>query len=268
MLTYHKVARAPGAEPEFYTVTPDQLDHQLELLARSDLPALQPEDLLTSRSSRPRSSQSNVPLNLTVPPERAGWSAPTGYLLTFDDATVDHYETVLPTLTRYNRRAIFFTPSSKLNRPGYLTTEQARKISQAGHTLGLHSHEHRRLDWLGEEDIRVQMELSMEALGAIAGERPRMFAPPGGFIDRRVRKIALEHGLEVIRTMRWGYNQRFDPKALECVPVNRFFTDQQFRRTLQFRNRSFLYAAKELAKKVLPTKAYERLRAAVFGGRG
>src|SRR5208282_5965625 len=162
-------------------------------------------------------------------------------LLSFDDGTLDHFEVVLPILEQHHLRAVFFVPTAKLNCPGYLTSSQAEELSRAGHTLGLHGHEHLRLDRLTEEDVRVQMEISRRILGELSGSKAVMFAPVGGYLDRRVRAGALECGVQVIRTMRWGYNRRCDLTELECIPVNRFFTEAQFDRVLRFRNQSLAY---------------------------
>ena len=245
VLTYHKVLRGPDPESEFYTIQAEQLEHQLELLAQGGFQALAPEELL---ELKPRSN-------------------PT-YLLCFDDGTADHYEVVLPLLAHHRCRAVFFTPTAKLDRPGYVTSKQVTELSRAGQTIGAHSHEHRRLDWLGEEDIRVQMQLSHQIIGNLVGAPPVFFAPPGGYFDLRVRDIALESGIRVIRVMRWGYNQVPDLAALQCIPLNRHFTDEEFRRVLEFRRQSALYAAKEITKKVIPSRTYQSLRAGMFSRLG
>lgn len=242
VLTYHKVLRDAGPKPAFYTITGKHLEAQLEELARSGISPLSPEDLLAYPARRE-----------------------PAYVLSFDDGTVDHYEVVLPLLTQYRLKAMFFVPTARLNRTGYLTSGQAAELSRVGHTLGLHGHEHRRLDRLQEEDIRVQMEASRRVLTELEGRPPVFFAPVGGYIDRRVQRLALEAGARVIRTMRWGYNRRLKPSAVECVPVNRFFTEKEFGRVLKFRNRSLDYALKQAAKKLIPGAAYERLRERVFG---
>ena len=112
------------------------------------------------------------------------------------------------------------------------------------------------------------MQLSHQIIGNLVGAPPVFFAPPGGYFNRRIRDIALESGIRVIRTMRWGYNQVPDLAALQCIPVNRHFTDEEFRRVLEFRRRSALYAAKEITKKIIPSRAYQSLRAGVFGRLG
>ena len=170
----------------------------------------------------------------------------------------------LPVLERYKTRAIFFVPTVKLNRSGYLSTEQIQQISRARQTIGLHSHEHRRLDTLGEEDIRVQMELSQEILGKIIGEKPVYFAPPGGFINRRVRDVALERGVKVIRTMHWGYNKKKDLAALDCVPINRFMSHAHFQQALHFQSMAVTYTLKQITKRLIPAPTYEALRDLLF----
>src|SRR5206468_832109 len=102
--------------------------------------------------------------------------------------------------------------------------------------------EHRRMDELGEEDIHAVMRLSIEQIKQVTGKQPRFFAPPGGFMNAQVLRVALDAGVQVIRTMRWGYNKHADLTALACVPVNRYTTERQFHNTLQFRSSAVTYA--------------------------
>ena len=246
VLTYHKVLRGPDPESGFYTLPAERLERQLELLAQSGLQALSPEQLAGCQPPSQRS-----------------------YLLSFDDVTADHYDVVLPLLARYGCRAVFFVPTAKLNRAGYLTSKLVTELSRAGQTIGLHSHEHKRLDCLAEEVIRGEMRRSHRILRDLTGEPPVFFAPPGGYVNRRVQDIALESGVPVIRTTRWGYNPSPDFAALQCIQVTRHFTEGEFRQVLDFRRRSaLLYAAKELTKKLIPSRAYESLRGMVFGHSG
>ncbi len=246
-LTYHKVVREGEPRPDFYTIRAEQLERQLELLGRSGFKPLFPQKLLQRRERSQRS-----------------------YVLSFDDGTQDHYDVVMPVLARYRQKAIFFVPTSKLDRAGYLRTETVRKMSREGHTIGSHSHEHRRLDWMVEEDIRVQLQLSHKILSEITGMPPIIFAPPGGYITPRVRQLAVETGLRVIRTMKWGYNPDPDFASLDCIPVNRHLTEMEFRRILEFQSMAMIYRSKQIAKKLIPAKLYETVRGFLFGlvGRG
>ena len=139
-----------------------------------------------------------------------------------------------------------------------------RELSHAGHAIGLHGHEHQRLDRLSEEDIRVQFEISQNIIAELTGARPALFAPPGGYSDRRVRELALEAGVRATRTMRWGYNRQPNLSALECIPVNRYLGESEFGRILKFERKNYLYAAKQVAKKIVPLRFYEALRDFLF----
>lgn len=237
-LTYHKVLPAHGNTPkEFYTVTTDQFERHLTLLQDHGMRPLALESLLAG-------------------------SPPAGprYLISFDDGTRDHVEQVLPILQRRTCRALFFVPTAKLNRPGQLTDGQVRELAAAGQIIGSHSHEHRRLDRLRDEDIRAQLDLSLRIVADLVGAKPICFAPPGGYMNQRVETVALESGLRVIRTMRWGYNQRLDLTRLETVSPNRFTTEAGFRRFLGCRGRRSAYFAKEFSKRILPERSYHWLR--------
>src|SRR4051812_16130582 len=246
-LTYHQVLRETEPEAEFYTIRSETLELHLQMLEDA---GLRPMDVhkLTQEGNRPAVE------------ERPEVKQPVPFLLSFDDGTRDHYEIVLPVLAKAKRTAIFFVPTSRLNRPGYLTSAMVREMSQAGHTIGLHGHEHRRLDTFGEEDIRVQMEISRGILGQLTGAPPILFAPPGGFMDRRVQRMALEAGVRAIRTMRWGYNRRVDLTALQCVPLNRNSGKREFQRVLEFRSQAAAYAMKQMARRLLPKPLYASFR--------
>ena len=67
-------------------------------------------------------------------------------------------------------------------------------------------------------------------------------------------------GVRAIRTMHWGYNERPDLTALECIPLNRHSTELEFRRVLEFRSQALAYAAKQMARKLVPKSLYGPFR--------
>ncbi len=240
-LTYHKVSAAQQSDADFYTVTRDQFSQQLQSLA----------------------SEGFTPLALDQLADRKGTSEKQ-FTLSFDDGTVDHFEIVLPVLAQFNLRGIFFAPTAKLNRQGYLTDQQLRQISEAGHVIGCHSHDHKRLDTLNETELRHQLRTSCQKLQQITGKPVWAFAPPGGFSNPTVQRIALETGLNVIRTMRWGFNRKLDFMSLEAVPINRHTTGRQFQKILEGKQPRLLYFGKQAAKALVPARIYERLRGWIF----
>ena len=242
VLTYHKVRGSGGADDgDFYTVTSEQLGRQIEAVQAKGFKSLPIENLLEGKMS-----------------------AEKEYILSFDDATPDHYEMVFPLLQKHGCRAVFFVPTARINQPGYLTEAQVKELAGAGHTIGLHSHHHQRLDVLPPEKIREEMTRSREILGGILGTKPVIFAPPGGFTNAQVRVAAEEQGVRVIRSMRWGYNQNPDLLDLETVPINRFTTEKKFRGILELRNPRMIYAGKEALKRLIPLRFYQIIRRMAF----
>ena len=242
LFTYHKVsAGAEVGERDFYTVTRGQLVQHFQALAATGR-----QCLAASAMREPNS----LPRN--------------NFVLSFDDGTADHFDIVLPLLRERGWRATFFIPTAKLNKPGYVTDDQVRELAKAGHDIGFHSHEHRRLDLATDDQMREQISRSQQIVGNLIGEKPRLFAPPGGFMNEHVREVALGFGAEVIRTMRWGYNETLDLTGLETVPINRHTDAAKFQKILEFRQTRYMYFGKQAMKALIPTRAYEKVRNLLF----
>ncbi len=193
-LVYHKVqAEKKG---EFYTVRSVRFLTQLSMVQETGLPVLNPR----------------VTSGLTGHVRR-------GVVFTFDDGSTDHFQTVRPLLRDFGFPALFYVCTAKLNRTGYLTSEQVRMLWEEGHTIGSHSHSHRRLDVLPDEQIKEELELSAIAIEKIIGQRPVHFAPPGGFYNTTVQELAYRLGYVSFRTMDWGYNKLFNPMQIQVVPI-------------------------------------------------
>lgn len=241
IFTYHRIipTQPGGHDAVFYTITPRMFESQLQALRDEGFQFITP-DLL-----------------------RDGQLPAKPCLLTFDDGTQDHYDTVFPLLTEFRAPAIFFVCTAKLDRPGYLTRAQVRELAAAGHAIGCHAHQNRRLDVLSDEQLHQQIGESYRLITEITGIAPQYFAPPGGYSDGRVRAAAFAAGMDYVRTMRWGYNDQILPMALECIPVNRHITPAQFQDILHRRRATamaFMYQTKETAKLLLPKRMYEHVR--------
>jgi peptidoglycan/xylan/chitin deacetylase (PgdA/CDA1 family) len=242
IFTYHEVRDgASEGDADFYAISPAQLSHHLATLAAQGRQSAALEELLAEKA----------------PPEDR-------YIPTFDDGTADHYDVVFPLLEKNHCRASFFIPTAKLDKPGYLTRAQVKELAAAGHGIGSHSHEHQRMDILPDDEIRRQISLSQSIIAEITGVKPAAFVPPGGYINGQVRAAAAELGVRLIRTMRWGYNQKLDLLGLETIPINHYTDDEQFIKLLEPRGRSLLYTGKETLKRLLPMRGYEKLRRLAF----
>ncbi len=244
-LTYHKISTAGNErDKDFYTVHSDVMIAQIKAAVTAGYHPLPINRLLTSEKT----------------PILPG----SNYVLSYDDGSADHYEIVFPLLQQAGLRGIFFIPTGKLNKPGHLTNAQVQEIAKAGHTIGFHSHEHRRLDRTRDDFLREQFKRSRGILGDLIGESPWIFAPPGGFMNEHVREVALGFGVKTIRTMRWGFNHKPDMTYLETVPLNRYTNSNKFGKILQGKQPHLLYIGKQAAKTIVPLRAYERIRSWIF----
>lgn len=241
ILTYHRLPAQPPPEREFYDLPAGDLAAHLDALRARGLTPLDPHEL--PDAARP------------------------GYLLTFDDGTRDHFDTVLPILRARGERGIFFIPTAKIGAPSRLTREEVRALTDAGHVVGCHSHEHARLDRLDAVSVRAQLTTALAQLRDITGCDTRWFAPPGGFSNATVRRVAAELGLRALRTMRWGRNDPPRLDALECLPLNHAITPARLGKILDGRGLAWLkalYLGKQALKALIPPRAYESARAIVF----
>lgn len=191
-----------------------------------------------------------------------------GVVLSFDDGTADHYEHVLPILTKYSISGLFYVPTSKIDRLGYITSEQIIEMSKLGHTIGSHSHSHDRLDIQSPEFVRSDLGKSISCIGSLTGKPILHFAPPGGFHKGCVTQIASELGFSFIRTMHWGYNPVLDPLRIEALPMTQSLGQHFLTSALQG-NSDFLlrmlFQAKNLVRSVTPSKLYSTARQKFLG---
>jgi peptidoglycan/xylan/chitin deacetylase (PgdA/CDA1 family) len=131
----------------------------------------------------------------------------TPWLLSFDDGFESNYHVARDVLTARGIRGLFFICPGILDAPltdhprlindnvfdggawrpavlpRMMTWQQARALTEAGHTLGSHSLLHRRLTALAGEELHRDIELSAERIASETGIAPRWFAYPFGDVE-------------------------------------------------------------------------------------
>jgi peptidoglycan-N-acetylglucosamine deacetylase len=94
-------------------------------------------------------------------------------------------------------KATFFWVGSRIS--GY--EKVVRRVNRRGHEIANHSWTHTHLTRLSAGAIHSQLARTNRRLTQLTGERPTLFRPPYGDLNRRVRRIARGLGL---RTVLWG----------------------------------------------------------------
>lgn len=109
--------------------------------------------------------------------------------LTFDDGNVSDRAIALPRLLEHGLRAEFFLVADRLDRPGFLSRDDACALVEAGMSVGNHGMRHR--GWRGLPDAALAEEIiaARAELERAVSQPVREAACPFGLYDRRVLKL-------------------------------------------------------------------------------
>ncbi|ALI98387.1 polysaccharide deacetylase family protein [Rufibacter tibetensis] len=101
-------------------------------------------------------------------------------MLTFDDTKLDQYTVAKPELEKYGFKGVFFIMTVSIGRPNYMTKEQIKELSDAGHVIGSHTYDHHNVKKYEGKDWVTQIEKPTKQLEAITGKPIKYFAYPFG----------------------------------------------------------------------------------------
>ena len=168
ILCYHQIRdfrASDGAVGRNYIVPPARFAEQMKMLADSGYHAILPDqlyDYLVYRKSLPEKP----------------------VMITFDDTRLDQYTAALPELNRHGFKGVFFIMTVALDRPGYMSRQQVKDLSDLGHTIGSHTWDHHNVKQYTETDWPVQIEKPSRQLEQITGKPVQYFAYPFGLWNK------------------------------------------------------------------------------------
>lgn len=168
ILCYHQVRDwRPDDSPtaRAYIVPPAAFAQQMQALADSGYQTILPDQLLDYL--------------------QRGKALPAKpVMLTFDDTRLDQYTTALPEMNKYGFKGAFFIMTVSLGRPGYMSNEQVKELSDAGHSIGSHTWDHHNVKKYQGNDWITQIEKPSLQLEKITGRKIEYFAYPFGLWNR------------------------------------------------------------------------------------
>ena len=238
ILTYHRILENVGAAKGFFDVSAKEFDEHLR----------RAKDAWGNNTS-PRMLQSPTP-------ER------TGFLITFDDGTTDHFTTAASILERNGLTGVFFVNTDLVGKDGYLSPSQCRELVARGHAVESHSHEHKSLINLSSDESRWQLTESRSRLKEWGLGQWDLLAPPGGYFDAALMQTAKSCGYSGLRTLEWGYNRNVNAFRLQSITINQKTAGKWFNSLISPRFESakcLFYRCKETVKERLPV-LYSRMR--------
>jgi len=100
--------------------------------------------------------------------------------ITFDDGPNPTYTPqLLNLLKKYNVKATFFVVGSKVQ----AYPEIIKRMSQEGHTIGIHHYKHISSWFLSPLQLRKQLQLTERAITKCTGEKVTFYRPPWGHLN-------------------------------------------------------------------------------------
>jgi peptidoglycan/xylan/chitin deacetylase (PgdA/CDA1 family) len=175
ILLYHRI----GYRSSRFTlppVSPDRFTAQMRAIAQSGVATLTMDELYEA--------------------VRTGRAFPHGVVaLTFDDATQDHYTTVMPVLRRYKLHATFYVPTGRVGHSGYVTWAELARMQATGLvTIASHTIHHLSLTTIPEAEARREISESKATLEQRLRAPVTAFAYPFGTFSPKIEALVRRAG--------------------------------------------------------------------------
>ncbi len=190
ILMYHHVGEIPSPDQFTFTISAADFEQQLHFLKQHGYTPISAQDLFQAYQTGNTSVQKPV-------------------MLTFDDATQDHYTVLFPLLKKYQVPAVIFIITDFVGQPGYMTWEQMHEMQDSGLIeFGSHTSSHRRLRNLSKQEIIQEVTQSKRIIEERLGHPVRSFCYPfgAGAFDRHVRPHVLAAGFVFDFSTKRGIN--------------------------------------------------------------
>lgn len=122
------------------------------------------------------------------------------FVFTFDDGGSSFYNVIAPILEKYKIKGVFFIATSCIGKAGFLSAEQIIDLFNRGHTIGSHSHSHKRLSELSDTEIYSEWKKSKDILSALLKSPVNTASIPNGYQSDSVLKMAKKAGYKYLYT--------------------------------------------------------------------
>ena len=170
VLSYHNIYHHPPKLNSLY-ISVAQFDLQMQELHKKGYQAVLPDQLAAFYK------------NGTALPDQP-------FIISFDDAHVEHYTLALPVLEKYKFKAVFFVMTVCIDKKGFLSVNQIADISKSGHVIGAHTWDHPNLTKLVMTNWVTQIDKPKSKLESIIDQPVTCFAfPYGAWNEQVVRKL-------------------------------------------------------------------------------
>ena len=213
ILYYHSVAIEPGNP---LRMPPKQFEEQMKYLAGQGYEVLSENQFYEGFSNKIKLLDKSV-------------------VITFDDGYDDNFTNAFPIMQKYQFVGTVFIPSSYINGPGYLTSDQLEKLQAAGWTIGGHSQNHTNLEKVSTTVAAQEIITANRTLKKLLGHPVTNFAYPYGGYSPDVANLVHKYGCRTAYTTQKGWAKvGGDPLSLPRVYCYANMGIQEFARRLTY----------------------------------
>jgi len=106
-------------------------------------------------------------------------------MISFDDSREEQYSIADKELSRYGFKGVYFIMTVSLNRPGYMTREEVKRLADEGNTIGSHTWNHSNVKNYVAADWVKQVDKPSLELEQITGKPVNYFAYPFGLWNKQ-----------------------------------------------------------------------------------
>ena len=164
ILCYHNIrdfSASASGNIKVYTVKPPAFAEQMKALADAGYQTILPEQLYNY-----------LVFDGPLPAKPI--------LITFDDTREEQFTIGAAEMKKYGFKGVFFIMTVSINRPGYLSKEQIKRLSDSGNVVAAHTWDHHMVTKYTGDDWNVQLVKPKAKLEEIIGKPVKDFAYPFG----------------------------------------------------------------------------------------
>ena len=164
ILCYHNIkdfSSSASGNIKVYTVKPPAFAEQMKALADAGYETILPEQLYNY-----------LVFNGSLPEKPI--------MITFDDTREEQFSIGAAEMKKYGFKGVFFIMTVSVNRPGYMSKEQIKNLSDDGHVVAAHTWEHHMVTKYSGDDWNTQLVKPKAKLQEIIGKPVTDFAYPFG----------------------------------------------------------------------------------------
>jgi peptidoglycan/xylan/chitin deacetylase (PgdA/CDA1 family) len=181
VLCYHRIRKilsSDGKNMKTYSVSPTAFAEQMKALRDKGYQTILPDQLY------------RYLVHGTALPEKP-------VLITFDDTREEQYRIGATEMKKQGFKGVFFIMTVSLNKPGYMTKEQIKNLSNDGNTVAAHTWDHHMVTKYTGDDWNTQLLKPKKKLEDITGKSVHYFAYPFGLWNKEAVSKLKNNGYQL-----------------------------------------------------------------------